>query len=495
MTTAIQQPQPWLRWLRWLPLLGGLALVWQVRDTPWTPLAFVRLDGLSAFFLLLTLLAMALAPAPLRRPGPALALLLPAFCLTALLPIALAFLGLALLEPGVRRLASERQAATRRAGLRRAGAQTLEALAPLLAAACLLLGYGALALGGAASYDQRAAGVALGSLSFWFVLLAAVIPLLPLTPVGGGPLALAARLAWLYPLLRLYSLGPWNSGWSLAVLLLGGGAALWAAADALLSPGFEQRAVRARACLLALGLAAFGLSSGAGLAAGCYCLLAALLLQYAPEDSAPPPEPNAPTSEQPATQHSTRNTQHVLSSPWLLTPAVPMAAPFVAIWLVVGAAVAGGVSALAGAAWLAALLLALAPALHPTPPAERRAGGLSLALGVGTPLVLLLVVEPLILQLQGGLTPYGDIAIWPWVGLAALDAARTPVAALPSLAVAGLMLVLAALAYLVGRLRGWAPADGPQSSPPADLLDQLRREVPWLGRTRPAEEERRIDGE
>lgn len=486
--TTIPQPQ---RWLRWLPLLGGLALVWQVRDTPWTPLALVRVDGLSAFFLLLTLLALALEPAPLRRPGPALALLLPAFCLTALLPVALVYLLLALLEPSVRRLVSARRAATQLEGLRLAGGLTLEALAPLLAAGCLLLGYGALALGGAASYDQRTAGIALDSLAFWFVLLAAVIPLLPLATTGPGPLALAARLAWLYPLLRLYSLGPWNSGWSFAVLLLGGGAALWAAADALLSPRFEQRAARARACLLALGLAAFGLSSGAGLAAGCYCALAALLLQYAPEDRTP--SPKQPTDSDPTTQHSTLNTQ-LLSSPWLLTPAVPMVAPFVAVWLVVGAAVAGGVSALAGAAWLAALLLALAPALHPTPPADRRAGVLSLALGVGAPLVLLLAVEPLILQLQGGLTPYGDIVIWPWVGLAAQDAARTSVAALPSLAVAGLMLVLVALAYLIGRLRSWVPADGPQM-PQTDLLEQLRREVPWLGRARPTEEERRVDGE
>ncbi|GAB4197820.1 MAG: hypothetical protein OHK0022_16440 [Roseiflexaceae bacterium] len=492
MTTTIPQPQ---RWLRWLPLLGGLALAWQVRDTPWTPLAFVRVDGLSAFFLLLALLALALEPAPLRRPGPALALLLPAFCLTALLPIALVYLGLALLEPGIRQLIAARQGATTRLGeLRLAGTRTLEAFAPLLAAACLLLGYGALALQGVASYDQRSAGVALGSLPFWFVLLAALIPLLPLGPAGGGALALAARLAWLYPLLRLYSLGPWNSGWSFAVLLLGGAAALWAAVDALLSPDAGQRTLRARTCLLALGLAAFGLSSSAGLAAGCYCALAALLLQHAEENPAPAPNPSTDTT--PTTQHSTLNTQHSpLASPWLLTPAVPLGAPFVAVWLVIGAAVAGGVSALAGVAWLAALLLALAPALHPTPPSGRRAGGLSLALGIGAPLVLLVAVEPLILQLQGGLTPYGDIVIWPWVGLATLDAARTQVATLPSLAVAGLMLVLAALAYLLGRLRAWAPADGPQSPPPTSLLAELRREVPWLGRARPTEEERRVDGE
>lgn len=496
MTTTMRQAQ---RWLHWLPLLGGLALVWQVRDTPWTPLAFVRVDGLSAFFLLLALLALALETAPLRRPGPALALLLPAFCLTGLLPIALVYLGLALLEPGVRRLISAHRATTRLEGLRRAGTQTLEAFAPLIAAICLLLGYGALTLQGAVSYDQRSAGVALSSLPFWFVLLAAVVPLLPLGPTSNGPLAFVARLAWFYPLLRLYSLGPWNSGWSFAVLLLGGAAALWAAVDTVLSPDVVQRTNRARACLLALGLAAFGLSSGAGLAAGCYCALAALLIQSAPEDPAhlqavtQGAEQSDPTDDTSTPLPTTQTS--LLASSWLLTPAMPLGAPFVAIWLVVGAAVAGGVSALAGVAWLAALLLALAPTLHTTPPTDRRMGGLSLVLGVGAPLMLLLAVEPLILQLQGGLTPYGDIVIWPWVGLATLDAARTQVAGLPSLAVAGLMLVLSALAYLVGRLYAWSPADNPQSPPPAGLLEQLRHEVPWLGHTHPTKQERPIDGE
>jgi hypothetical protein len=46
----------------------------------------------------------------------------------------------------------------------------------------------------------------------------------------------------------------------------------------------------------------------------------------------------------------------------------------------------------------------------------------------------------------------GEIALWPWAGLIALDAARQPVASLPTLAMAGIMVILAALAWIGVRL-------------------------------------------
>jgi hypothetical protein len=148
-----------------------------------------------------------------------------------------------------------------------------------------------------------------------------------------------------------------------------------------------------------------------------------------------------------------------------LAGALPITAPFVALWLGVGAALAGGVPLLSVAIWLAGLGAALA--VLRTAAEERAAGGgtwgqlrrrwaaaLSVTLGVAAPAVVAWPIQPVARQLQGGLTPYGDLTIWPWVGLAALDAARQPVASLPSAALGGLMLVLAALAWLFTLLRG-----------------------------------------
>ncbi len=95
---------------------------------------------------------------------------------------------------------------------------------------------------------------------------------------------------------------------------------------------------------------------------------------------------------------------------------------------------------------------------------ERRpspiAAGASVLLGVGAPLVVLALIQPVVEQLQGGLTPYGDVNIWPWIGLASIDSARAQVTTLPSIAVAALMLVLSALVYLIARLRdSWQPTD------------------------------------
>jgi len=503
---AAPAPRPLSAPLRWLLPLAGLALLWLVREQPWQPLALVRLDGLSALFALLALGAAALEPGPVLtwQRAALLAVLAPALLLTALLPLAAAYAALAaltllMLEP---QQSAGAQTYGRGRALLAAADRLLTAAAPLLAACCLLVGYGALALQGAARYDERTAGLGLSSFAFWFVLLAAALPLAPLLRARPGPLALAARLAWLYPLLRLYSVGPWNSGWSFATLLLGGAAALWAALEALLAPDQDARARHAQSCYLGLALAAFGLSSGAGLAAGCYCLLVALLLAVPAgtnDERRTTNDEGSTLSRSPAPTFY-RSIALPLMSPWLLSPALPLTGPFVAVWLVVGAGAGGGVTALSGAAWLAGLLLALGPLLQPAPPLARRAGALSLALGVGAPLVLLALAEPLIAQLQGGLTPYGDVAIWPWIGVAAQDAAKSQVAALPSLAVAALMLVLGALVYLLVRLRAElrppvpVPAEGPAAEEPFDLARLLRREVPWLGGAA-REEERPVDRE
>src|SRR5690606_4203951 len=77
----------------------------------------------------------------------------------------------------------------------------------MLSAAALLVGYGALALRGSFLYDARTTGAGLDSFNFWFVLLAAAIPAIDFwSRSSASPLTNMARIAWLYPLARLYTL-------------------------------------------------------------------------------------------------------------------------------------------------------------------------------------------------------------------------------------------------------------------------------------------------
>ncbi len=512
--------------------LGALALLWRVRDSPVAIGTFARFDALSAFFLFAQFggIALALAAQPTsfspRWLGPAAAtmVLVLAYSTTLTPVIACAYLAMALLTLDWPALGMPDR--VQRTPLSNRVMRALRRVMPvapgLLAAICLLLGCAALALRGAAHYDHRTAGTALDSFAFWFVLLAAVIPLAPLfqatkdegrkTKDDGPPtteydrphpygslhwrsgetfftqMALF-RFAWLYPLARLYSLGPWNSGWSFATLLLGGALALWCVCSALVQPDVVARNTRIQSIYLALALAGLGLSNSAGVAAACYAILAYLVLLAGQgdwglrtrdsEDQLPPasPKPHPPFSE---------------LLPWLLSSAVPLTAPFVAAWMLIGASVAGGVALLAGVSWLVALLHGLATALwnSATPAHARRqlliAGTASVVLGVGAPPIARLLILPVVAQLQGGLTPFGDLNIWPWVGVATSDATHTQVTTLPSIAIVLLMLVLTALVYVVTRLRAHIQAGPPvdQSAtevPASILLDYLRNQVPWLG--------------
>ena len=482
--------------------LGALALLWRVRDTPLALGALVRFDALSAFFLLALFGggALALTARPhifslsWLRPAAAAGVLVLAFSTTLTLVIACAYIAFALLtldRPALA-LPEEEQQATPPNRVIRALRRTMPAAPNLLAAACLLLGGCALALRGAARYDQRTAGAALDSFAFWFVLLAAVIPLIPLSSAERrAPSAerqeprITAQyfhFAWLYPLARLYSLGPWNSGWSFATLLLGGALALWCACSALVQPAIVARNARIQSIYLALALAGLGLSNSAGLAAACYAILTYLVLFVGNNDwglarseyEARSPSPASPLL------------------PWLLSSALPLTAPFVAAWMLIGASVAGGVALLAGVVWLSALLHGLTVALWngAAPVLARRqlrvAGAVSIVLGVGAPPIARLLILPVVAQLHGGLTPFGDLNIWPWVGVATSDSNHTQVTTLPSIAIALLMLVLAALVYVVARLRELRQAEPPAEQteamlPASTLLSHLCDEVPWLG--------------
>ncbi len=456
-------------------LIGALALLWITRREPLTlpPLAY--LDALGAFFVFAVWAGAALwltlrAPAEQGWRFWLTALVLTATFVTSWTPLIIAvYVSIALIHT----LPAPRGALT--VALRRA-------IVPLLAAAALAIGYGALAWRGARTFDAPLAGAALDSFVFWFVLLAAAIPLLP--PVGRldadtdekSSLNLFAY-AWFYPLMRLYTLAPWNEGWSFATMTLGGGAMIWLTLGALTATTRARRAACNRRRFLALALAGIGLSNGAGLAAGCYAALVYLLLVVT-EETEPDMEANTGATVWgfPSSVPS-----------WLLSGAIPLTAPFIATWMIVGAGAAGGVTMLAAVAWLTMLIGALPVVIDPPAIASRRrwfGGAISLALGVTSPLTLYLLIQPVIEQLQGGLSVYGDVNVWPWVGLAMVNSARTGITALPTIGAAGLMVVLSALVYLLSRLLRPKPAIDP-SSPASiaydEVLNDLRRAVPWLG--------------
>jgi hypothetical protein len=347
-------------------------------------------------------------------------------------------------------------------------------LATLVGGGAALVAAAALLLRGVRRYDDPAAGAAIDSWVFLLTLLAACAPIAPLDrrAVDREEGWREAQVIWLLPLLRLYPLGPWNDGWSLAATLLGGALALWAALGALTRATPADRGSASGRMIPALALASAGLASSAGVAACCYAMLAHMIISVAPSGAA-----------RPRWAH------------WSVAGVIPLSAVFIAAWMAIGAAAAAGSTALAGALWLACLIRGIA-LLTEGDVGETRgaliAGVAALALGVLAPAVSALLIQPVVDQLQGGLTAYGNLSVAPWVGITLLDSGSRVIATAPTMLVAGLMVVLLALCVLLARL--WPP-HSPTPSPnmgEGELYSgeengwraALLREVPWLGRGR-----------
>src|SRR5205085_5579613 len=113
------------------------------------------------------------------------------------------------------------------------------------------------------------------------------------------------------------------------------------ACSALVRPDVVARNARIQSIYLALALAGLGLSNSAGVAAACYGVLAYLVLAVGHGDwrlAISAAETDVPSS----------NPQSPVFAllPWLLSSAIPLTAPFVATWMLIGASVAGGVALL-----------------------------------------------------------------------------------------------------------------------------------------------------
>lgn len=453
--------------LLYLPLLVGAAIAGGlVAAEPFTAdrVAILRVDGLSTLFLFLALLTVLarLTDDPIPRLRTIILALL-----------AVTFVSADLLVVGLGGLLA--------AGLSFAGAppgQRRAALPGLLAACSLLGAVTAFRYqSGIWRYDLPLSVSGLHSLVFWCILLASLILLVDFrflrlaaaadsseTPPLPAPDLLLTLLIF-YSLARLYSLGPWNLGWLLATLNAGGAIAAWSAWNALAALNPHERSAWLVRSVYGMALAGLGLGSGAGLAGAGYALLVVPLL-YAGL-------PRARVAVAPAGSAA----QLLL---WTLSGAIPFTAPFVAVWMSMAAATAGGVTLLAGVIWFAALAGILSVAQYAA--AARlnlrlvAAASASFLLGAATPVVMRYLLQPAVLHLQGGLTPFGDVRLWPWMGLIALNAEGRTVATVPSLALAGLMLILGALAWLVLRFVAIMRADA--AAPATPEQDEQRDERP-----------------
>jgi len=437
-----------LGWLRALPLLAALGLLrWlpRIAETPLTgawPLPW-RLDALTLCFAIALPLGVAFLPLGWRDTLKALVAL---GLLTAVAGEHLLLLPLALIVIG---------------GL-------LWSWRWLLAGGLLTAGLGLIWLSGGSTWPAPTTATAVTSPAFLLILLSCSIGLnsypIALLRQSPDPLRQALQPIWLLPLIRTIEWGPWNSGWTLAALLLGGVTVLWAGSTALWANDRAQRIERILSTWLGMALACVGLLTTVGIAAALWQLLAYALGLHL-----------------------------LLRSErwgWWAGP-VPPAVGFVAAWLAQGATAASGAFLLSGIFWLATLLssiaiLRLRSEAQISPKLSIPSAisiGLALLLGVLSPLPLRWLMLPAIEPLQGGLTPFGLLDIWPWVGIAALDAGHRRVAVLPSIAVFVLALVVVALAWLLARVFGWVRLETDEEQAPdeqPDLWEQLRQQVWWI---------------
>lgn len=457
---------PWLwRGVQYVPLIGvavGLRLLPHVAVTPRTGIWLLpwRLDPLTLVFLICLGLAVALPPLTPRAALQALVgliLLVPATLAEHVLALPLALLLIGALVRNWR-----------------------------WALAAILLGVATGLLRAQSSSSWNAASINLTAPIFLLLLAATYAGIngypISLLNTPHNPARLILQPIWLLPLLRTIGWGPWSSGWALACVVLGGATAVWASATALWATSSDARTERITTTWLGMALACIGALTPVGVAAALLLVLGAcvsfgLLLRSA------------------------------RSRLWAAP--VPPSIMFAACWLAQGAAAASGTFLLSGVLWLATLFNGIAvfrltedgkqgmeigalESANQFPIPNPQALGSwflvlgSVLLGVLAPLPLRLLIMPAVEQLQGGLTPFGLIDIWPWVGVAALDAGQRRVAVLPSIAVMILALVAAALAWLLARLFGWIGSTQANSAQPI-VWEQIRARVWWAGRARRGE--------
>lgn len=262
---------------------------------------------------------------------------------------------------------------------------------------------------------------------------------------------------WLLLLLRSLADGPWPLQWTLLVPLVGIATALWSVAGAFVEDG-PARVRRLSRAMLMLGFAASGFGTTLGVAAALWIILMYDLFLLWSDDS----------------ERGAR--------------VVPIMALLLAVWWAAAAA-AGARSMLpAAAAWLVGIVGSVAVLLWPRSESEGRfrVGGwdvmlllVVVAASVTGGVLTRFAAEPVAAQLGAGLSAFGLLDTWPWIGVAGLDPGHRRVATLPLVPLVVLLFVLAAAAWLTRRLWSQSAASSPEQPASIELADMARR-VWWL---------------
>jgi hypothetical protein len=352
-------------------------------------------------------------------------------------------------------------------------------------------------------------GVLVGSLGpRWYLALTLLVigQLLPLLSTPGGLLPIAAGMAgvpaiglatligigivpwpprrprderwefflrpiWLVPLMHTLQAGPWPTAWILLLLLTAGAGMASAVAGTLSTIDRRQGSERLLTMLLLMAHVSITVGSAAGIVAALWVILAhSLLLRWTRGATHKPP------------------------------PIISFALIFPAPWWAGGAAAGTGAFLLAGGLWLAGTVSALASILWQdmaagTAPSRGRAflGRLGWLAGViGTIAIVLLMpaltgfaMLPVADQLDPGLTSFGLLDHWPWIGAAILDAAHRRVALLPVGVLAPLFAVLLAAVWLLSRLVVRGRVEDSVVAPDAQgTWGGVRAHVWWIARRR-----------
>ncbi len=290
---------------------------------------------------------------------------------------------------------------------------------------------------GVSRYDMPAVHVGLTSFVFWFVFLAALF--------GSGtrlyccsqfPI-LVVGVAWLYPLMRLYSIGAWNAGWHEVTLWSGLAVALW---SALFPALFRQGDVCTQESrwfvhvFIVLALAMVGLGSMLSVAVACSMLLVALFLWFGLTIS-----PNN-------------------RALWFVSGAVPCSAPWMVLWMAMSAVLEQGYVGSVALLWTTGLFFAagvLRRSVGKTPlPSLGIALG-SVVLGMLLPMCIRYSIHAVFLPLDGALASTVSVRLWPWSSLHLFSSASAPYAHIDSVLSVALAACMVLLSIAVWALVGF----------------------------------------
>lgn len=272
--------------------------------------------------------------------------------------------------------------------------------------------------------------------------------------LDGNDFEVALRPFWLLSLLRSLENGPWPLAWTLFVPLVGSVAALVAAAQAMTAREREHRVERLLAAVSLWALACIGVNTTLGVVAALWVMLAhSLLLVFL---------------------WKRERTPRLLIGCLL----------FVAVWWTVAALAGAKAFLLAGLVWLAGAALTWASFARTNAPARdesniswRRWSTAVSPTPAATVLIPLALFSGLVTQVVGlriadglgaGLTAFGLVDTWSWIGVGALDAARRRVGVLPIVPLTLLWLIVLAVTWLVARLMDRRMRAAPLRRPQAE---------------------------